>query len=60
MCDDDTPGGLEVYTLCVMMIILGLGGLHIVCDGDKFGSLEVYTFCVIMIPLEVYKFTCCV
>ena len=44
MCDDDTFGGLEVYTLCVMMISLGLGGLHIVCDDDKFGSLEDYTF----------------
>ena len=47
----DKFGGLEVYTLCVMMINLEVWkftSLHIVRDDDKFGSLEVYrlTRCV--------------
>ena len=47
MCDDDTPGNLEVYMLCVMMISLEVykfTNSHIVCDGDRFGSLEVFKF----------------
>ena len=42
---------LEVYMLCVMMISLGVwkfGSLHVMCGDDKFGSLEVW------------KFACCV
>ena len=47
MCDVDKFGSSEVYTLCVMMIILEVwkfGRLHIVWDDDTFGSLEVYRF----------------
>ena len=48
MCDDDKLGGLEVCTICVMMISLDvwrLTSLHVVCYDDKFGGLEVYTLC---------------
>ena len=55
MCDDDKFGslevwkfgGLEVYTLCAMMMCLEVrkfGSLQVVCDDDKFGSLEAYQF----------------
>ena len=58
MCDDDKFGGLDVYTLCMVMI--RLEG-YILCV--MMISLEVYTPCVMMISLEVYKvwkFTYCV
>ena len=71
MCDDDKPGSLEVYMLCVMMISLEVykfTSLHDVCDDDKFGSLQVWKLTNLHIvcdddtfgSLEVYKFTHCV
>ena len=45
MCDDDTYGSLEVYTLC---------------DDDKLGGLHAHTVCAMMISLKVKKFTRCV